>query len=166
MNKLLWAAVLAGSLVACSGQPTVTSPAPSAAMQSPAGLDLVPLVVRSGTTTHSFSVEVARTEPEQAKGLMFRPSLAADAGMIFPFRPPRPGSFWMKDTMIPLDIIFIRPDGTIARIAENATPYSLDPIVEAEPVAGVLEIAGGRAAELGIAEGDHVSWSGGPAPAN
>lgn len=166
MTKYPWAAVLAGSLVACSVQPTVSSHPPTEAARSPAGLDIVPLDVRSDTKIHRFSVEVARTETEQAKGLMFRQTLGSDDGMIFPFNPPRPASFWMKDTMIALDIVFIRPDGTIARIADNATPYSLDPIPEAEPVAGVLEIAGGRAAQLGIEEGDHVSWPGGPALPN
>ena len=72
--------------------------------------------------------------------------------------PPRPASFWMKNTVIPLDMIFVRPDGTIARIAADTVPYSLDPVDSGEPVSAVLEIAGGRAAELGIAEGDKVSW--------
>jgi len=89
---------------------------------------------------------------------MHRQSLAPDAGMIFPYDPPQPASFWMKNTIIPLDIIFIRQDGTIARIAANTTPYSLEPVPSLEPVAAVLEIAGGRSAELGIAVGDRVSW--------
>ena len=82
--------------------------------------------------------------------------------MLFPFPKPRAASFWMKNTFIPLDIIFIRGDGTIARIADNAIPQSLDPVAVAEPVAAVLEIAGGRAAELGIVAGARVSWPGGP----
>jgi uncharacterized membrane protein (UPF0127 family) len=79
--------------------------------------------------------------------------------MIFPMNPPRPASFWMKNTVISLDLIFIRPDGTIARIAAEAVPYSLEPIDSGEPVSAVLEIAGGRAAELGISEGDKVRWT-------
>jgi uncharacterized membrane protein (UPF0127 family) len=78
--------------------------------------------------------------------------------MIFPFATPRAATFWMKDTMIPLDLIFVRTDGTIARIAAMATPYSLEPIQVGEPVAAVLEIGGGRAQALGIAEGDTVRW--------
>jgi uncharacterized membrane protein (UPF0127 family) len=72
--------------------------------------------------------------------------------------PPREASFWMKDTPSPLDIVFIRQDGTIATIAEQTTPYSEVPVSSGEPVAAVLEIRGGRAAELGLAEGDRVRW--------
>ena len=92
---------------------------------------------------------------------MYRESLAPDRGMIFPHDQPRPASFWMKNTLIPLDIIFVRADGTIARIAANATPLSLTPIPSFEPVSAVLEIAGGRAAELGIEAGDRVEWGSG-----
>src|SRR5690606_7146651 len=109
-----------------------------------------------------FRVEVARTQEEQARGLMFRTSLPEDGGMIFPFDPPRPAGFWMKNTVIPLDMIFIRADGSIARIAEQTVPYSLQSVDSGEPVAAVLELAGGKAAAMGIAEGDLVSWAGGP----
>ena len=146
----------------CSAEPQQLA-APVAASVSPAGLDVVPLTIRSGAKSHSFTVEVARTPDQQSRGLMYRPALGADDGMIFPFDPPRPASFWMKNTMIPLDMLFIRADGTIARVAANTVPYSLDPVEEGEPVIAVLEIAGGRSAQLGIAEGDHVSWPGGPA---
>jgi uncharacterized membrane protein (UPF0127 family) len=78
--------------------------------------------------------------------------------MIFPYEATQPVSFWMKNTLIPLDMIFIRPDGTIARIEANTVPLSLDPVASLEPVNAVLELAGGRAAELGIAAGDKVSW--------
>lgn len=89
---------------------------------------------------------------------MFRQSLAPDRGMIFPRDPPGDATFWMKNTLIPLDMIFIRTDGSIARIAPNAVPMSLDPVPSLEPVGAVLEIAGGRAAELGLKPGDKVSW--------
>ncbi|RJT24438.1 DUF192 domain-containing protein [Chakrabartia godavariana] len=131
----------------------------SEAAKAASGLSVVPLQIRTAAGgTLSFKVEVARTENDQARGLMFRESLAPDAGMIFPMDPPRWASFWMKNTVIPLDMIFIRADGTIARIAAETVPYSLDPVDSGEPVAAVLEIAGGRAAALGIAEGDRVSW--------
>jgi uncharacterized membrane protein (UPF0127 family) len=129
------------------------------AERSAAGLEQVPLTIRSASATHKFTVEVARTPQEQATGLMHRQSLAPDRGMLFPYEPPQPASFWMKNTLIPLDMIFIRPDGTIARIAANTVPLSLDPVPSLEPVAAVLEIAGGRAAELGIAPGDRVEWA-------
>ncbi len=127
--------------------------------RSVAGLQQVPLTVTTAAgKVHRFTVEVARTQEEQAQGLMNRQSVAADAGMIFPMVPPRPASFWMKNTLVPLDIIFVRPDGTIASIEENTVPLSLEPVMSTEPVAAVLELAGGRSAELGIKGGDRVSW--------
>ena len=89
---------------------------------------------------------------------MYRKSLGPAEGMIFPYDPPQDVGFWMKNTLIPLDMIFIRADGTIARIAANTVPHSLEPNVSGEPVAAVLEIRGGRAAELGIKPGDRVEW--------
>ena len=118
----------------------------------------MPLTIRSASAVHRFTVEIADTPEQQARGMMFRRSLAEDRGMLFPYDPPQEVGFWMKNTLIPLDIIFIRADGTIARIAANTTPHSLDPVASGEPVASVLELRGGRAAELGIREGDQVSW--------
>ena len=118
----------------------------------------MPLTIRSASGVHRFTVEVARTPGEQQMGLMYRRTLAPDGGMLFPYDSEQPIAFWMKNTVIPLDLIFIRQDGRIARIAENATPLSLDLIQSGEPVAAVLEIAGGRSAELGIKAGDTVDW--------
>jgi uncharacterized membrane protein (UPF0127 family) len=123
------------------------------------GLAQVPLTIRSAKGKHLFRVAVAATPEEQERGLMFRRSLAADEGMIFPYDPPRDVAFWMKNTLIPLDMIFIRQDGHIARIAANTTPRSLDPVPAGEPVSAVLEIRGGRSAELAIREGDLVEWA-------
>ena len=89
---------------------------------------------------------------------MFRKSLAGDRGMIFPYDPPQDVSFWMENTLIPLDIIFIRSDGTIVRITK-AKALDETPLPAGEPIAAVLEIRGGRAAELGIKEGDVASWT-------
>ena len=116
------------------------------------------LTIRSGSRSHGFTVEVARTSDEQSQGLMFRESLGPNQGMLFPFDAPRDAGFWMKNTLIPLDMIFIRADGTIARIAANTEPHSLEPVISGEPVVAVLEIRGGRSAELGIREGDRVEW--------
>ena len=129
------------------------------AERSAAGLKQVPLTIRSASGAHAFTVEVAGTPEEQTNGLMHRQSLAPDRGMLFPYEPPQDVAFWMKNTLIPLDMIFIRPDGTIARIAANTMPMSLDPVPSLEPVSAVLEIAGGRAAELAIREGDRVVWA-------
>jgi uncharacterized membrane protein (UPF0127 family) len=117
----------------------------------------VPLTIVSANGVHRFRVAVAATEQEQETGLMFRRSLGPDEGMIFPYDPPQNVAFWMKNTLIPLDMLFIRADGTIARIA-TAKPLDLTTIPAGEPVAAVLEIRGGRAAELGIRPGDRVEW--------
>lgn len=149
-------------LAACSSRPNGGAPAAMAselAVHPESGLEVVPLMVRHGERTLKFSVEVAKTSAEQAKGLMFRAKMAPNEGMIFPFSPPRAGvAFWMKNTVIPLDIIFIDRDGKILNVAANAEPYSLAPIPAAGITAGVLEINGGRAAELGIVPGDKVEW--------
>lgn len=126
------------------------------------GLPIAPLEIRAGDKVHRFAVEVARTPQEQAYGLMHRTKLGPDEGMLFPFPQPRPASFWMKNTLIPLDMIFVRADGSIARIAANTVPHSLDSTGVSEPVAAVLELRGGRAAELGIDESARVTWPGGP----
>lgn len=123
-----------------------------------AAASAVTLTIVSKGRTLQFKVEIARTEAEQARGLMYRTRLPSDGGMIFPMDPPRVASFWMKNTVIPLDMIFIRSDGSIARIAENTVPYSLEPVSSGEPVAAVLEIAGGRSSTLGISENDKVAW--------
>lgn len=126
--------------------------------QSSAGLQQVQLTVTSSTGEHRFTVEVAKTAEEQAMGLMYRNKLAPDRGMVFPFDPPRDASFWMRNTLIPLDMIFVRADGSIANIAANTVPYSEEPVASDGPVKAVLEIAGGRSAELGIKPGDMVKW--------
>ncbi len=157
----LFAAALA-ALAACSQAPDSAVAQPAAAPaedpRAQTGLAMVPLVIESGNATHSFRVEVAATAGEQSRGLMFRRRVAPEEGMIFPFDPPRPASFWMKNTVIPLDMLFIRADGRIARIAANTVPLSLEGVGVGEPVAAVLELAGGRSAELGIREGDRVRW--------
>ncbi len=113
---------------------------------------------------HVFQAEMAGTQAEQARGLMYRTDLVANSAMLFaPYPPgggePRETSFWMKNTPTSLDILFIRPDGTIARIVENTVPFSEAPVPSGEPVSAVLELRGGRASELGIGEGDRVSWA-------
>ena len=156
---LLALALLAGCTVPANGDSKAPGCVAGAERgMSPAGLKQVTLCITSGATTRGFTVEIAGSVAEQAKGLMFRTELADDAGMIFPFPQPRPASFWMKNTVIPLDIIFIRANGTIESIAANTIPYSTDSVVSGEPVSAVLELRGGLTAELGIAAGDKVSW--------
>ena len=146
--------------MACSPQaPAQNVPANAPVEQGEqTGLEKVPLTIRSATGEHRFTGEVAATPEQQARGLMFRRSLGPDQGMIFPYSPPQEVGFWMKNTLIPLDMIFIRSDGTIVRIV-TAQPHSLQPVSSGEPVAAVLEIAGRRAAQLGIKEGDIATWT-------
>lgn len=114
------------------------------------------LSITTGKGKVSFSVEVMRTDEERARGLMNRAYLPADRGMLFDFKEPQIAMMWMKNTLIPLDMLFIRKDGTITNIAENTEPHSLRTVSASEPVLGVLELNGGTAARLGITAGDRV----------
>lgn len=126
--------------------------------KSIAGLDQLSLCINSKGKDHAFTVEVAATPEQQQKGLMFRTELSDKAGMIFPQSEPRIASFWMKNTVISLDIIFIKADGKIENIAANTAPYSTDSVSSTAPVAAVLELRAGLSAELGIGPGDVVKW--------
>jgi uncharacterized membrane protein (UPF0127 family) len=114
------------------------------------------LTIANAQGDYVFNVEVVDTPESRAQGLMFRTSLAPDAGMLFDFKESRQVSFWMQNTMIPLDMLFIRHDGTIANIHVNAKPLDPTSIPSDGPVEFVLEIAGGRSVELGIKAGDTV----------
>ena len=115
-----------------------------------------PLTVATESDAFMFTVEIADTPELRVRGLMFRQRLPQDRGMLFDFVNPRPVSMWMKNTYISLDMLFIREDGTIAYIAENTVPKSLDMIGISEPVLAVLELAGGTARKHGIRAGDRV----------
>lgn len=103
-----------------------------------------------------FQVEMAVTVEEQTRGLMFRDKMAPDHGMLFPMNPPRVAQFWMKNTLIPLDMIFIAADGRVRNIAERTVPHSLETRSSDGVVAAVLEVNGGASARLGIRPGDRV----------
>jgi len=122
------------------------------------GLEVIPLTVTTARGRHALRVEVARSEAEQAKGLMFRTAMGADEGMLFPRTPPDIASFWMRNTVIPLDIVFIGTDHRIINIAANAVPYDETPLTAKGTTLAVLELNGGRAAQLGIGPGDKVEW--------
>jgi hypothetical protein len=142
-------------LIACSPQaPAQNVPADQGAQT---GLQQVPLTIHSANGDHRFTVEVAATPEQQERGLMFRKSLAGNRGMIFPYEPAQQVAFWMKNTLIPLDMVFIRADSRIARIA-TAQPLDETAVPSGEPAIAVLEIRGGRASELGIKAGDKVDW--------
>lgn len=118
--------------------------------------EMQPLEIVTANGKHNFSVELARTREEQDKGLMFRRELPDGQGMLFDFTTEQTVAFWMENTYISLDIIFINGDGRIRRIAENAEPLSKTTIPSDGPVRAVLEVIGGTARKLGIKEGDRV----------
>ena len=115
------------------------------------------LEIASKTGVHVFSVEIADNDAERAKGLMFRKELPEGQGMLFDFHTDQEVAFWMENTFIPLDMIFIRGNGTILRIAENTTPMSTKQVPSGGPVRAVLEVIAGTARKMGIAPGDRVA---------
>ena len=121
-----------------------------------AGLVSSELVIMADGVSHRFAIEMAVSEQERNQGLMFRRELAADAGMLFDYGTDRPVAFWMKNTYIPLDMLFIKASGEIVHIAERTVPLSLQSIPSPEPVRAVLEVNAGTVARLGIVPGHRV----------
>lgn len=117
-----------------------------------------PVVIHAGGSAYKFEVEIVTTPESRAQGLMFRKALAPNAGMLFIYPDEKPVSFWMKNTLIPLDMLFLKSDGQIAHIAHNAVPLDESQIDSGAAVKAVLEINGGTAAALGIKEGDRVEY--------
>ena len=162
------ALVAAALLTACSPQPAAeATPGPEAittiATKRPdvhpvSGLRIIDVTVTTDEERIGFAAELADTPEAQSRGLMFRTELDDAAAMIFPSDPPQVRSFWMKNTPLPLDIIYIGEDGRILNVHHMTTPYSLDSLYSAGITSGVLEIRGGRAKELGIDKGDLVEW--------
>jgi hypothetical protein len=144
MRTLRWTAfVLIGLLVA-------------AGSSWPAGQHTLDIASKTGV--HAFTVEIADTDATRQKGLMFRKSLPEGQGMLFDFHSEAEVSFWMENTYIPLDMIFIRGDGRILRIAENTEPLSTRIIPSGGPVRAVLEVIGGTVRKYGIMPGDRVAY--------
>ncbi len=150
-----FAALVLLGLGGCGGDPVANESAAAMAV----------VTIKTAQGEHIFNLEVADTAAEQERGLQYRSNIPANGGLLnAPYPPdggePKAVDFWTKNVPIWIDFIFIRADGTIARIVENAPPQSETQIPSGEPVAAVIEINGGRAAELGIAPGDTVSWPG------
>ena len=140
--RALWAA-LAFVILAAAGAPATG-----------AGLDTLEIATSSGQ--HAFQVEIAANDASRERGLMDRRYMAPDHGMLFEFVSDEPVSFWMKNTYIPLDMIFISPSGVVTRIAANAEPLSERIIPSGGPCVAVLELNGGTAAAIGLKVGDKV----------
>lgn len=113
-------------------------------------------IATQGGQRQNFKVEVARNDADRAQGLMYRRAMPADQGMLFDFAKVGPVSMWMQNTYLPLDMLFVRQDGTVARIAANTEPLSTRTIPSGEPVLAVLELNAGTAAKLGIKAGDRI----------
>jgi hypothetical protein len=122
------------------------------------GLRIIDLAVIDEDEQHAFRVELADTSQAQAQGLMFRTELGDFEGMLFPSRVPSQRSFWMRNTPLSLDIIFVGVDGRISNIESNTVPYSLDPVLSVGLASAVLELRAGRAEALGISPGDRVEY--------
>jgi hypothetical protein len=118
----------------------------------------IPLTLTTASGRHRYRVEVAATPRQQELGLMFRTRMARAEGMIFPFEPPRPASFWMQNTVLPLDLVFIA-DGKVLNIAADAVPYSRALIYSQGAAAAVLELNAGEAARIGLKAGDAVAYT-------
>jgi uncharacterized membrane protein (UPF0127 family) len=114
------------------------------------------LVIETASGPKTFAVEVAENDETRERGMMFRTAIAPDHGMLFYFQTPQVVSFWMKNCLISLDMIFIRKDGVIANIRADAKPGDLTPLWSDGPILGVLEVAGGLSAKLGLKAGDKV----------
>lgn len=124
------------------------------------------LVLHTAKGDFAFTVEIADDNAERAQGLMFRDHLAADAGMLFDYGQEQLASFWMQNTLIPLDMIFIGADGTVKTIHVNARPLDTTSIPSEVPIRFVLEIPGGRSTEIGLAVGDKMDYLRVVKPAN
>jgi uncharacterized membrane protein (UPF0127 family) len=134
----------------------VALPSGPGAAQSLASFDKDTLEIETAGGRHAFDVELALTREQHSQGLMYRQSLAPDAGMLFLYQRAQPVAFWMKNTYIPLDIIFIGEDGRIVNIAKRTVPFSTTPIPSEGPVLGILEVNSGTTGRLGVAPGDIV----------
>jgi uncharacterized membrane protein (UPF0127 family) len=127
----------------------------AASLARPIGQQTIKIATKSGV--HVFTVEIVDNDADRAKGLMYRKELPEGQGMLFDFHRDQEVSFWMQNTYIPLDMIFIRGDGRISHIAENTEPLSTRLIPSNGPVRAVLEVIGGTSRKLGIAAGDRVA---------
>jgi uncharacterized membrane protein (UPF0127 family) len=146
------AGVVVAILLVCAHWPA------AGALAQDASPEIVQLTVEAGANTYRFAVEVADDGAERSQGLMFRERLADDAGMLFLYPDERPRTFWMKNTPLPLDIIFIAADGRVVHVAADARPFDETLIPSIEPAQAALEIRGGLAAMLGIGPGALVTW--------
>lgn len=147
--------VLMAALILALAAPAALQ-APAVAQAPQVRFAAAELFIESGGKRLHFNIEVADTDEQRGLGLMYRKSMAADAGMLFDFKRDQPVSMWMRNTVIPLDMLFIARDGRVVNIAKRAVPFSESTIASDGPVRAVLELNGGAADRLGIKPGDIV----------
>ena len=156
-RPLTWCTAFALAFSLCAAMQSGEAPAAeSRAAESMESFPQSALEIRTGNGRQWFNIRIADSEARQEQGLMYVRALPVDAGMLFPQATPRVMTFWMKNTVIPLDILFVTARGRIACLREQATPLLLDLITCNKPVKAVLEIRGGEAAKRGIRVGDLV----------
>jgi uncharacterized protein len=162
--SLALAAALGATALSADALPAATpTPVPVEAGKPQTGLKVVPLVIETADgKRHAYKVEVAGSPEQQARGMMFRTSVPPGTGMLFPMDPPRGAGFWMENTLVPLDLLFIGSDGRIRNIASDAVPRSRAMLLSVGAVAAVLELKGGEAERIGARPGDKVSWQAPP----
>ena len=149
--------VSAAAAQAASAQDVPRQPPDACAVGQAELKPLQPLILQTDKGRYAFKVEDADTDNKRETGLMCRKAMAPDRGMLFDFRRPTGDvAFWMRNTLIPLDIVFIKPDGHVLSIARNARPLDETPLPAGGQIRGVLELAGGRAAQIGLMPGDKV----------
>ena len=144
--RLVLAAVAVVALAGCS----------KSAETSPIGLPMEVITIDTDHGAETFQVEIAGDDASRERGLMYRKTMEPDHGMLFDFHRDEGVAFWMKNTVLPLDMIFIKSDGTISSVAPDTTPYSTQEVPSAEPIRAVLELNAGRAEALGLVPGDGV----------
>ncbi|MBX9759171.1 MAG: DUF192 domain-containing protein [Beijerinckiaceae bacterium] len=152
---LAWGGALLALLAVVQLPPV--SPALSQAALSTPPQQLERLTITTASGEHNFQIEVARTDEQRARGLMFRRFMPEDRGMLFDFKIEQPVMMWMRNTYIPLDMIFISRDGRVINVAEDTEPLSERTIASAAPAFAVLEVNAGVARKIGLKAGDRIS---------
>jgi uncharacterized protein len=156
LTRIARAAAVGMSVTAVLSAPAVLAQASAQTSAQAATAKSEPLTIVTKTGPKRFDVEVMRDDAGRSRGLMFRRHMAADHGMLFDFERDEPVTMWMKNTYLPLDMVFIRSDGTVSRIAADTEPLSTAIIASGSPVLAVLELNAGTAAKLGIQSGDRI----------
>jgi uncharacterized membrane protein (UPF0127 family) len=155
-RRLTAAVLICAALVFCAGPWAAPAGAQVPVRHAQPPLAMEPVEIATARGVFRFQAEIARRPREQEVGLMYRPALAPDRAMLFELGAPAEQAFWMKNCPVPIDMLFIEADGTVRTIARDAPPFSETPIGSGGPVTAVLEIRGGRAAEIGVQPGDKV----------